>query len=229
MSTIAELALPAEEFALRRTLEAEPELEAEVERVVAYEPDGVMPYVWFSGPASSLTGLGDHLEDDPSVENAELLTDLEDERLYRMNWVADVGLIVHVLTEEQATILDASGVGRWWQLRILFPEREALSRTYEFATGQGLDLSIRKIHELDDQRGGRYGLTDIQYETLVSALQGGYYDIPRELDMESLSDELDISHQALSERLRRAHRALVEEAISIGPRNDLAEDDPSRS
>ena len=217
MSTIAELILSAEEFALRRTLEERPELEVEVERVVAYEPDQVMPYVWFSGSESAFDDLERTLAEDPSIENAELLTDLGDEQLYRMEWVADVSVIVHVLTEEQATILDASGEGRRWRLRILFPEREALSRTYDFATEQGIALSIRKIHELNDQRGGRYGLTDTQHETLVKALEGGYYDIPRAVDMESLSDELGVSHQALSERLRRAHRALVAEAITIGP------------
>ncbi|WP_255190885.1 helix-turn-helix domain-containing protein [Natronobeatus ordinarius] len=225
MSTIAELTLPAEGFALRRTLEAAPDVEVEVERVVAYEPDQVMPYVWFSGSESALTALDDALAEDQSVENAELLTDLDDERLYRMQWVADVSVIVHVLTEEMATILDASGERRQWRLRILFPEREALSRTYEFATDQGLSLSIQKIHELDEQRGGRYGLTDTQHETLVKALEGGYYAIPREVDMESLSDDLGISHQALSERLRRAHRALVEEAVSIGPQEEFETDD----
>lgn len=224
MSTIAELTLPAKEFALRRTLESVPGLEAEVERVVAYEPNQVMPYVWFSETNSAFSGLDEAIERDPSVEDAELLTDLDDERLYRMNWISDVSVIIHVLTEEQATILDASGKERRWRLRILFPERAALSRTFEFATDQGLGLSIQKIHELDDQRGGRYGLTDTQHETLVKALEEGYYDIPRRADMEALSDELGISHQALSERLRRAHRALVEEAITIGPEADLEEE-----
>ncbi|WP_254768730.1 helix-turn-helix domain-containing protein [Salinilacihabitans rarus] len=225
MSTIAELTIPADEFALAGTLDAVPDLEVEVERVVAYERDRVMPYVWFTGPEESLEGVGEALADDRSVDNAELLTDLESERLYRMDWVDDVTMIVHLLTEENATILDAVGERTRWRLRILFPERETLSRTYEFADEKGLTVDVEKIHELREERGGRYGLTDAQHETLVAALERGYYRIPREVDMEELAAELGISHQALSERLRRAHRTLVEEAVEIG----LADDDEGRS
>ena len=220
MSTIAELVVPADEFALARTLETVPDLEADVERVVAYDPDQVMPYVWFSTETDGFERLEAALEDDSSVSSVELLTDLENERLYRMEWVEDVTVVVHALTEEQATILDASGEGLQWHLRILFPEREALSRTYEFADGEGLTIDVARIHELDDGRAGRYGLTDAQHETLVEALKHGYYQIPRETDMEHLAEHLDISHQALSERLRRAHRRLVTEALSVGPTAD---------
>ncbi|WP_339102980.1 helix-turn-helix domain-containing protein [Haloterrigena salinisoli] len=216
MSTIAELTIPAREFALRETLEATADLDVEIERVVAYDPDHVMPYVWFADDDATFDGLEDALADDPTVEAAERLTDLDDERLYRMQWVDDVTVILHLLTEEQATVMDASVEDRQWRFRVLFPERESLSSTYDFATERGLTLEVRKIHRLEDDRRGRYGLTDAQYETLVAALEQGYYEIPRETDMDGLSDELDVSHQALSERLRRAHLTLVEEAIAVG-------------
>lgn len=216
MSTIAELTVPANEFALWQALEATGDVEVEIERVVAYDPDQVMPYVWFSGASERLETLDDALDDDPSVEEAELLTDLEGERLYRMSWVDDVTVMIHLLTEEKATILKARGEGNQWRLRILFPERESLARTYDFANEQGLSVNIEKIHQLDEDRHGRHGLTDAQHETLVAALDRGYYEIPRGADMETLSDELGISHQALSERLRRAHRTLVEDVIAIG-------------
>ncbi len=216
MSTIAELTIPAAEFALRHTLEVTDDLDVEIERVVAYDPDHVMPYVWFASDESTLAGLGDALRDDPSVDEAERLTDLDGERLYQMHWVDDVTVMLHLLTEERATVLEARTENERWRLRVLFPERDALSRTYEFATEQGRQIEIQKIHQLEENRRGRIGLTDAQYETLVAALERGYYGIPREMDMEALSDELDISHQALSERLRRAHRTLVEEVVDIG-------------
>ena len=222
MSTIAELTVPADEFALRRVFETVDDVEVEIERVVAYEPNHVMPFVWFSGDPDDLDRLEGELADDPSVEDAQLLTDLDDECLFRMRWVNDVTMLVHMLTVEDATILNAVSDGRYWRLRILFPERTSLSETYDFATKEGLTLEISKVHELDDQRGGRYGLTDAQHETLVRALEHGYYEIPRDIDMESLAEELGISHQALSERLRRAHQMLVEEAVSIGPESDDA-------
>ncbi len=220
MSTIAELVVPAEEFALHKTLQATESLTIEIKRVVAHGPESVMPYVWFGGDESTLASVDDALADDPSVEEAELLTDTGDERLYRLNWVDNVTVMLHLLTEEKATVLDAAVENTQWRFRVLFPERDALSRTYEFATDQGLSIDVRKIHRLDEARRNRYGLTDAQYETLVEALDRGYYEIPREMDMESLSDTLGVSHQALSERLRRAHRSLVEEAIDVGDEHD---------
>ncbi len=217
MSTIAELTIPTDEFALRSTLESLQTVSVEVERVVAYDPERVMPCVWFAGEKSEIDHLKGELRSDESVNNVELLTDLGDEQLYRMDWVRDVTVIVHVLTESEATILHARGAHSNWRFRILFPEREALSRTYDFATDRGLTVNIEKIHELEDNRHSRYGLTEPQHETLVEARRRGYYEIPREIDMESLAAELGISHQALSERLRRAHRALVEDAIEVGP------------
>ncbi|AEH35388.1 helix-turn-helix domain-containing protein [Halopiger xanaduensis] len=222
MSTIAKLAIPAAEFALRHTLEESGDVDVEIERVVAYDPDHVMPYVWFSGDESTLSVVADRLEADPSVEAFELLTDLDDERLYRMNWVDDVTVMIRLLTEEKATVLDAWVEGTQWQFRVLFPERESLSNVYEFATDEGISVSIQKIHRVEEDRHNRYDLTDAQYETLVAALERGYYEIPRDMDMEHLSNELGVSHQALSERLRRAHRTLVEEVVSIGPEREGA-------
>lgn len=213
MSTIAEFSVPAEEFPLGRTL-ADLPIDIEVERV-ADDSDHVIPYIWFSGSdPDALTQLDDCLETDPSVDGVELLADLGDERLYRMDWVEDATLVLYMLTEERATVLNATGERSHWQLRILFPEREGVSRTYEFATNRDRSLDVEKIHELADDRHGRDGLTDAQHETLVEALDGGYYEIPRDADMAALSDELGVSHQALSERLRRAHRVLVEDAVA---------------
>lgn len=217
MSTIAEFSVPAEKFPLGDALATLP-VDADVERVAAYGSDHVMPYVWFSGPdADALSGLDDGLDADPSVEAVELLTDLGDERLYRMDWVEDVALVVYVLTEERATVLNAVSEGPRWRLRLLLPEREAVSRTYEFATDDELPVEIGKIHELDDDRHDRHGLTDAQHETLVAALEDGYYEIPRDADMAALSDELGVSHQALSERLRRGHATLVESTLRPEP------------
>ncbi len=120
----------------------------------------------------------------------------------------------------EATVLDAAVENTQWRFRVLFPERDALSRTYEFATDLGLTIDIRTIHRLDEARRNRYGLTDAQYETLVEALDRGYYEISRESDMDALSDTLGVSHQALSERLRRAHQSLVDEAIDVGDEHD---------
>ncbi|WP_266080368.1 helix-turn-helix domain-containing protein [Haladaptatus caseinilyticus] len=217
MSTIAIVGIPASGFALQTTLERVPEVEFEVERVVATEPERVMPYIWASAEPDQFEALQAALEDDPTTDNVELLVDLEEERLYRMSWVGRTKFAIHILVEESGTIIDANGKDDGWQLRILFPDRDSLSATYEFCEENDIPLEIEQIYQIDESpRRGQYGLTEEQYETLMAALEAGYYDIPREISGEELSDSLGISHQALSERLRRAYKNLISNALVVG-------------
>ena len=57
MPTIAEFAIPTEQFALQETLDRRPDLEFEVDRVVAHATARVMPFVWVSGQDDELEGL----------------------------------------------------------------------------------------------------------------------------------------------------------------------------
>ncbi len=68
-----------------------------------------------------------------------------------------------------------------------------------------------------------YGVTQAQRETLMRAVQGGYYSIPRRMSTQDLADDLGISDQAVTERLRRAIVALTENTL-IAMEEELAEE-----
>lgn len=107
MATIADVVLPAEEFALQDTSQALDSVEFQAERVVASNADRVMPYVWIVG--SERGTIEDALDADPSVENFALVTDLGSQRLYSMEWVDRIETLVRVIVDEQAVILAAHG------------------------------------------------------------------------------------------------------------------------
>ena len=216
--TVAEVRIPIDEFALAETMAAYDDLRFEIERIIAHEPDRVMPYVWISD--ADFERLDDRLEADESVDRFELMADVDGERLYRMGWVGQIRTLVQILVEEEGTILSAQGNTAGWTLRILFPERASLSRTYEFCQSNDLSLEIQSIYDIDSGRQGRFGLTDGQQDVLQAAYEHGYYRIPREITAEELAAEFGISHQAVSERLRRAHESLVESTIVIGDPDD---------
>lgn len=216
MSTIAEVTLPAAEFALHETLEAVPDAQFEIERVVAHETDRVMPFVWATGEGIDREALDEALADDPSVENVTELAAFDKEWFYRMEWVADIHVVLHILLEQDGTILNANGRNDEWHLRILFPDRESLSATYDFCTEEDLTMTVESIYDLDGEHRDRYGLTKTQHETLITAVEAGYFDIPQEATLDDLAGELDISHQALSERLHRGHKTLIENALIVG-------------
>jgi len=222
MVTIVRGTVPAEEFALNYSLRTLPELEVECERIVRSADRAVMPLLWVR--YADRDEVEAAFEEDPSVENVTCLSDLENELLYRMDWIDHVDLLLQMLTNAEATVLDAYGHDGYWKLRVLYPQREEFSATHEFCRGHGLTFEIDSIREIDGEPAGRFGLTESQYRALVLARRRGYYEVPREATLGELADELDISHQALSERLRRATGSLIEDTLLVGAMPECVEE-----
>lgn len=214
MGTIAELSIPAAEFALCETLVAVPDAEIEVERVAAHSEGRLMPFVW--ARTTEFDRFEAALEEDPSVGEFECLSTLDTERLYRMDWLSSTHLLVHTVLEADSTILSATVSDDQWRLRILFPDREALSATHDHCQSADLEFEITSIYELEGERRGQYGLTTDQHRTLVEGAERGYYNVPRDITLGEFAESLGVSHQALSERLRRGHRNLIESALVAG-------------
>lgn len=216
MSTIAEIEIPASEFALRETFRSLPDLDFEVERVVAHDHDRVMPFVWVESAGADVEEVERVLAGDPSVDNVRVLDDFGSRFLLQMDWIADIPL-VHAIIDQGATILSANGTADEWILRVLFPDRELLSKTHEQAVDDDLTMEILNIYGLENNRHAKFGLTEEQHETLLAAFERGYFSVPRDITLNEFADELDVSHQALSERLRRAHYNLIKNGLVIGP------------
>jgi predicted DNA binding protein len=214
MGTIAEFELPVTEFALGGSFERVPDLEIEIERLVAHDHGQLMPLMWVT--AEDFDAVDEAFEFDTSIESAERLSIVGDDQLYRMAWVESTEMVAGVLVEEEGTVLSAPGNESGWEFRVLFSDRKALSRTYDFAEEQELSVTVSRIYDLDETRSGRFGLTEEQHETLVNAVEEGYFDVPRSITQPELAKKLGISHQALSERLRRAQKTLTRNTIIIG-------------
>lgn len=214
MPTIVSGTIPAEEFALSHSLKTLPDLLFEVERIVTSGDDALMPLLWIRGP--SRERVEEVLEEDPTVSDVALVGDFDDEWLFQMTWIDHVDLLVQMLTNSEATVLDAVGREGQWKLRVLYPDRSLFSETHEFCEQHGLDFDVHSIRELEGEPAGRFGLSTEQYEVLAAGVEMGYFEVPRAADLEDLADELGISHQAASERIRRATNALVEDTLFVG-------------
>ncbi|GAB3027205.1 helix-turn-helix domain-containing protein [Natronobiforma cellulositropha] len=216
MTTVAEVTLPIGDVALAGTFEALPDLEVRVKSVVADGPLQTMPLVWMCG--ATREELDAALASDHSVDRATCL--LEDpeagEWLYRLEYTESVGERCRCIYDHDGTILDAGCSSDRWTFRLLFPDRDLLSGTVEALESAGARVDVRRLVEA-----GRDGdltetamLTEPQEEAISEAYRRGYYDVPRGVSLEELADELDISHQALSERLRRANKVLAGERVT---------------
>lgn len=215
MPTIVRGAIPADEFALYDALSRLSTVEVEIERIVE-SSSGVMPLLWARGGDHGT--ITDAFNDDDSVQNISLLAEFGDEQLYQMEWITKVELVVQMLTESDATILDAYGGGgrENWHLRVLYPTQSSLTKTRGFCEERSLTFDIDSVRQLDDEPTGRYGLSSKQYVALRRAVEAGYYDVPHGTDLEEIATDLGITSPALSERLRRATKALVEDTLLVG-------------
>ena len=215
MVTIVRGTVPANEFALSHTLETLPDLEFDIERIVDSGDRAVMPLLWVRGPDEEAAVLA-AFEEDPTVDEVETLASFDGEWLFRMEWIDNVELVVRMLTNAEAAILDAYGNRDRWKLRMMFSERDHLSKVHDFCNDHGLTFDVESVRDLDGEPAGRFGLTTEQFEALTTAARRGLYAVPREVTLEELADEFDVSHQALSERLRRGTGALVEDTLMVG-------------
>ncbi|WP_331234276.1 helix-turn-helix domain-containing protein [Natronorarus salvus] len=214
MATIAEFTIPVEGFALGESIRDAPIAEMEIERLAAHGPDHVMPYAWIT--ADDFDRVERLFEEDPTVDRFSLVSETEDARLYQMDWIERAEVLINILTEQEGVVLSAVASEGIWNFRALFPEREALSRAYDYAEEHGIHLQITAIYSMEDEREGRFGLSEGQHEAIRLATERGFYDVPRGISLEELADEIGISHQSLSERLRRGQKTLNVNTVLVG-------------
>ena len=213
MATIVEFTIPAHEFALSETLDQRPEITINIDRVVAHNTTQVVPFVRVT--SGEVDGLTEILEADTSVAEVELFGETDDERFYRLVWGETAEIVGYVVNEYDATVQEATATDGEWHLRMLFPDRDGLSAMNKYANENNIHLDVKKIYGTDEFEAARHNLTESQHEALATAVEHGYYEIPREIDTEELATELGISHQALSERFRRATKNLVVSALAV--------------
>lgn len=206
MAAIVDLEIPAEQLGLSRPFDREPDIEIDLAGLIG---DG-LPLVHASGPNRAAVERA--LAAATAVTHVDPLTDRGDGRwLFRVSFGAPVTRFQRIVNDNQGAILEAIGRDRRWACTLLFPNRSDLSNAHRILGEADIEPTINRISTLDavDDGPSTSPLTRTQYETLLTAHELGYFDVPRQVTLEELSDELGVSHQALSERLRRSHETLV--------------------
>lgn len=213
MAVLAQIALPAAEFALRDALKAAPAMYVEADRIAAHSPGATMPCLWVTG--GDFDAFEAALEDDPTVDEIRATARGEGERLYHVEWADDVARFVRDTVDHEGVILEANGHRDRWRLTIRFMTQEQLDDFQAFMNDRGVSFTLERLFETSRARPTRGSVTDEQYEALVAAVEAGYFAVPRETTTEELADELGISHQSVSERLRRGTANLVRGALTV--------------
>lgn len=211
MSAVAEFTLSAEGFALGQALQTADGMKIRLEEAVPVEGLHI-PYFWATG--GDFEAFERSVRDDPHVEAITRLDRIDGEVLYRITWTkTDHGPLAGI-REAGGVIMEAFGDGDW-HFRLRFQDHDALEAFYQYCTEHGITLDLDRVHTLTDasNEGRAFELTPEQRETLVLALRRGYFSSPKETNLEQLADELGITKQAVSQRLRKGNEQVLREAL----------------
>jgi predicted DNA binding protein len=211
MSVLTEVRLSPDDFELGQILSLEEASAVTLETLVP-SGDVTVPLFWVYQPIRD--GFLDAVQRYPTVTSVTEVDVFEDRTLFRLDWDASQDHLFQCILENGGQILSATGSIEGWDFEVRFPHHDALSQFQTCCEDTHITLEIISVYNpMDPGAGPWYGLSKPQREALVLAVQMGYYDIPRGCTTKELADELGISDQAVTERLRRAIGAFTRHTL----------------
>jgi predicted DNA binding protein len=213
MSVLLEFTVDAEQFKLGNVLSTAGDLEFELERIVPTNSH-MMPFVWAATDDAldvTLPGFEERLRDSEHVRELVALDRMEDGALYRIEWKEHDDGLLKALADTEATVLEAWGY-ETWTFRVRFPDHGGLTDFHNYLVDYDITIHIERTYTFARESARRrdFGLTPEQREALVLALQRGYFATPSEVGLGELADELGISKQAVSNRIRRGNEKILQ-------------------
>lgn len=211
MSIIAEFTTPAEEFALGDALAAHPDVRLELEKVIPTRMQ-ILPFFWAWG--ENLDEFAETVREQPIVESLEVVDGVDDQILYRVKWTDVMTDLGRIIRSADATVLEASGQRDTWQFELRFPSHDEVRSFQADCNDHDISLELRRLHSLTEiDADGKHDLTPEQRDTLLTALEHGYFEEPRDITLEGLAELQGLSPTAVSGRMRRAEAKLITRAL----------------
>lgn len=199
MSIIAEFHLPVTAFPPGNGLWTDVDVTVELEPIVPLGRDS--QYLWVIG--DEYPHAVDVIGTMNAVESVETVDRLPDRALLRVRWSDTNTPLVDLADEEGAIVTEAVGTAEGWTVSVRFPDDRALAAFYDDCYQSGIRLEFRGIYVGDGDTNDGFGMSAVQRETVEAAFEMGYFDVPRRTTIAAIAEELDVSEQAVSERLRR--------------------------
>jgi len=217
MSVVARFSVMADGLPLADALDVAPGTRLRLGTMIP-TGEAAAPYVELSSPAPG--AVVEELAAAAIVEDVAVVDELEDHWLLRVRWTDGLDGLFDLLTDASAVVLDGEARGDRWSFRARFPEHADLAGFYRACSAAGLPLEVDEVHGAGNSVGG-VSLTPGQREALVTALEAGYFDVPRAITLQELGERLDISDTAASQRIRRGLDRLLRGSV-LDPLADVA-------
>lgn len=213
MSHLAEFTIPPESFPFGETLLEMPDIETEVDQIIP-AGEAALPFFWVRGsePEEFMTAA----EQEPDVIQTYKLESVGQTALYRAEWQPGTE-VTDGLTQLNITIVEAVGTADSWRFEIRVESRSELRLFQDIFQIEDGEIELVRMHDLQTTiERTEESITKKQREALQTAFENGYFEFPRRTTLTEISADFDISARALSERIRRGTKNLVESELVDG-------------
>jgi hypothetical protein len=205
--TIAEFTVPAEAFPLGHIFQKFPDVEVQLERVIPTNT-AMIPYFWVW--ESDVEAIPDQFEGHPAVDTIALVDTVSGGGLFRGEWRLEVNSILKGIANIDVTLLSAIGTELEGEFQLRTDDSDAITQFQQYCREHDIPITVTRLYALSEmQTGEQYQMTSAQEEALIQAFEAGYFNSPREVTLEEIANDLDITRQSLADRLRRGHRNLI--------------------
>ena len=213
MAVIVELALDPTDFEIGRILTVPSASSVTLETLVPLGPTAVpLVRLHHAGRAEFERAV----RESAKVRSLTAVNGHDDQHLYALDWDVAEDAFFAAIRETDGQILQATGEVKRWTFRLWFPDHDCVSDFQTALADAELAFDLHGIYNpTKPDAGPWFGLTKAQRDTLVLAVDNGYYDIPRRISTAELAEEFGISDQAVTERLRRAIAKLTTNALLV--------------
>lgn len=163
---------------------------------------------------TDLAAVKSALEADPTVDETLLLGLIDSRLVYRITVVDCVPLLPPDATDRGIRVLHVGTENAAWRLRLHCPDRSVLEALRQHYHDNGVSFRVKRLHDARTTRGApSVTMSPVHRETLTIAYEMGYFDVPRNATQSELAERLGLSRSGVSQRLRRATAALVEQLL----------------
>ncbi len=210
MSLACEFELLSSRFPLTATAK-DLETVLHVDNVIAGTGD--VPALVFSVTGVDPDRLETCLNDRSLIRGYVALESAYVESRYRVTLEEDPTGVYARLVDLRTHPVGAVVTGRGWKVSARFVDRSDLDAFRSACAKADVEFRPLRLFETEADPTDDYGLTTPQHEALRVAARMGYFEVPRDATLSDLADELDTTTSALSERIRRGQRQLIERTI----------------
>lgn len=211
MSLIAHVTVPTDEVLIGGLFPSDEEFAMDLVEVVP-TGEGLAPYVRVTAEEGTRRSFERAASEDARVSSFDAIEATDGSTLYRVEWTGAADGFLGRCIDEEILVKAAVGTSRHWYFELLVPDHATLTSFHRRCGSNGITVTLQRIYDPEDG-GSRWGLTEAQREAITLARRKGYFGVPRGATLTELAEELDISHQAMSGRLRRGLETLIDNTV----------------